>query len=146
MTIKEINELRKANEKINTEEQKIYKKELERLNEEEIKTKKDLKKKIKSHFKGVEIDIGLSKSVLRVSITNKNEKSVELLYHVYGEFRFYNITKKLAHTILNEYEEVYGEIEKQTNDYVTYEISPSGGITGVLDGWDNCYSTETYTK
>ena len=140
MTIKEINELRKANEKINTEEQKIYKKELERLNEEEIKTKKDLKKKIKSHFKGIIPHILFDNRGLNIDFGNKN-----LLTLQYNEFKFESITKKLALTIVSEYEKVYGEIEELTNDYADYSTS----CTNLISAFDDCtfYSpTYTYTK
>ena len=101
---------------------------------------KDLRKKIKSHFKGIIPHINFDNRGLNIDFGNKN-----LLTLQYNEFKFESITKKLALTIVSEYEKVYGEIEELTNDYADYSTS----CTNLISAFDDCtfYSpTYTYTK
>ena len=91
----------------------------ELLKKEQIKLVKELESTINKHFRGVEVRVMASESKLKVLI---NDNTV--LYHTYNKTSFYNITRKLAYKIIEEYESVYGEIEKEQ---------------------DNCHATLTQT-
>ena len=116
MTIKEIKELRVQQEEIRQDNCKESQQALKQLDELEQKAHDDLVKKIAKHFKGIKPFIDLHENGIWISVDNNI-----ILGYKTRKFEWNNITSKLAHTIKEEYEEVYGEPKEQ--QYIGYETS-----------------------
>lgn len=119
MTIKEINAMRDKQRKLlqdknesHNEFHAMNNRIMEDLDLQEKIAHDELVKRIKKHFKGITPSIDITDWHILISYND-----VEFLDYRYGNTKFEGITKKLSNTIISEYEEVYGEIEKK-KDYI----------------------------
>ena len=115
MTIKEIKEARKELEQTRQENVKGFnerglelEREVKELDKFEQETHDKLVKRIKKHFKGVQVKVNISQTKLTINVG-----SYEILNYKYGATEFSDITRNLATTIISEYEDIYGEVEKE---------------------------------
>jgi hypothetical protein len=114
LTMIEINEMRIKEQKLlskqheaNTDFIEASKRNLADLDEQEKKTHDDLVKRIGKHFKGIIPYVIVSNTQLIVGFN----EAWNLTYR-HGSFTWNTITSKLAHTIKEDYEEVFGEPKK----------------------------------
>ena len=121
-TLKELQYKRDSLKDYNDASQRI----IEDINTRQKELRTELFKRIKRHFKGIEPYITISDTELVVGV---NE--VANITYRYGEFYFNNVSSKLANTIKQQYEDVYGEPKEMHNVYAKIgDITEVDGIVG----------------
>ena len=102
---------------------------MEDLDRQENEAHDNLVKRIRKHFKGITPSIDVTNWHVLISYND-----VEFLDYRYGHTKFEDISKKLCNTIIAEYEEVYGEIEKSTYPIGDAKLPYGDAITAMISG------------
>ena len=104
------------------------------INEQQEELRIELVKRIRKHFKGITLNVTVNSSHLLISYND-----VEFLDYRVGHTSYQGMTRKLAEKIINEYEEVYGEVEGYTSCGMTQMITNgdfANAVNDITACWD----------
>jgi len=116
MIIKDIELAKVSAHKRHKEHKELLDKTIKQLDKDKEALIKEFKKKVKKHFKGINVKVMVTKTVFRVYT-----KKTNVFYHEYGSTTYEDISPSLAKTLVGEYEELYGEVKEKKE---VEEISP----------------------
>lgn len=122
--IKELNKkIEDLNKQIAADQEVINKKKLSKqeqikqLETEKEELKLDLHKSIENKFKGIIPTININEYGVKIRITDESNREVNVLDYLYNDTSFALISRKLAYSIVDLYNKVYGE-PKEYNETV----------------------------